>query len=170
MGGAEWISRYEKARDAASSVTFATQMQWVNDDQQFSYCAKLVMGLAQLRASVMQADTFQLAVWDGEPTAAIAGTAAHCAEWAELGRPEPCHFGAQGAAATRDCRGQPRSQKRRVGSFVRCCSPISPDSPVWTRTIFSVPGSGDGTDRARCWIAIPSRPAVVTAGATPFLQ
>src|SRR4029453_1518659 len=85
IGGPEWVSRYEKARSAASSVTFATQMQWVNDDQQFSYCAKLVMGLAQLRASVMQSDTFQLAVWDGEPTAAIAGTAAHCAEWAELG-------------------------------------------------------------------------------------
>lgn len=85
VGGAEWVSRYEKARDAASSVTFATQMQWVNDDQQFSYCAKLVMGLAQLRASVMQAATFQLAVWDGQPTAAIAGTAAHVAEWADLG-------------------------------------------------------------------------------------
>lgn len=85
VGGTEWVSRYEKARSAASSVTFATQMQWVNDDQQFSYCAKLVMGLAQLRAGVMQADTFQLAIWDGEPTAAIAGTSAHCAEWAELG-------------------------------------------------------------------------------------
>src|SRR4029453_14357058 len=85
VGGPQWVSRYEKVRDGASSVTFATQMQWVNDDQQFSYCAKLVMGLAQLRASVMQADTFQLAVWDGEPTAAIAGTAAHCAEWAGLG-------------------------------------------------------------------------------------
>ena len=85
VGGAEWVSRYEKARNAANSVTFATQMQWVNDDQQFSYCAKLVMGLAQLRASVMQADTFQLAIWDGAPTAAVAGTAAHCAEWAELG-------------------------------------------------------------------------------------
>lgn len=85
VGGAEWIARYERARDAASSVTYATQMRWVNNDQQFSYCAKLVMGLAQLRASVMQADTFQLAVWDGNPTSAIAGTAAHCAEWAELG-------------------------------------------------------------------------------------
>lgn len=85
VGGREWVSRYEAARDAASSVTYATQMQWVNNDQQFSYCAKLVMGLAQLRASVMQAETFQLAVWDGEPTQAIAGTAAHCAEWAELG-------------------------------------------------------------------------------------
>ena len=85
IGGHEWVTRYEKARNAASSVTFATEMRWVNDDQQFSYCAKLVMGLAQLRASVMQAATFQLAVWDRAPTAAIAGTAAHCAEWAELG-------------------------------------------------------------------------------------
>ncbi|WP_294124141.1 adenylate/guanylate cyclase domain-containing protein [Sphingomonas sp.] len=85
IGGREWVTRYEKARNAASSVTFATEMRWVNDDQQFSYCAKLVMGLAQLRASVMQAATFQLAVWDRAPTAAIAGTAAHCAEWAELG-------------------------------------------------------------------------------------
>jgi len=85
VGGDEWVSRYERARDAASSVTFATEMRWVNDDQQFSYCAKLVMGLAQLRASVMQADTFQLAIWDGEPTTAIAGTAAHCKEWEELG-------------------------------------------------------------------------------------
>jgi adenylate cyclase len=85
VGGTEWVARYERARNAASSVTFATEMRWVNDDQQFSYCAKLVMGLAQLRASVMQAETFQLAIWDGQPTAAIAGTAAHCAEWAELG-------------------------------------------------------------------------------------
>ena len=85
IGGREWVARYERARNAASSVTFATEMRWVNDDQQFSYCAKLVMGLAQLRASVMQAATFQLAVWDRAPTAAIAGTAAHCAEWAELG-------------------------------------------------------------------------------------
>lgn len=85
IGGSEWIARYEKIRDAAASVTFATEMRWVNDDEQFAYCAKLVMGLAQLRAGVMQADTFQLAVWDGRPAKEIAGTAAHCAEWARLG-------------------------------------------------------------------------------------
>jgi len=85
VGGSEWVARYDAARAAASSVTFATEMRWVNDDQQFSYCAKLVMGLAQLRASVMLAETFQLAIWDGQPTKAIAGTAAHCNEWAELG-------------------------------------------------------------------------------------
>jgi adenylate cyclase len=85
VGGPEWSERYHKVREAAASVTFATEMRWVNDDEQFAYCSQLVMGLAQLRASVMQANTFQLAVWDGRPATAIAGTAAHCAEWSRLG-------------------------------------------------------------------------------------
>lgn len=85
VGGQEWVGRYEKARNAASAVTFATQMRCVADDEQFAYCSKLVMGLAQLRASVMQAETFQLAVWDGTSPAGIAGTAADCAEWARQG-------------------------------------------------------------------------------------
>lgn len=85
VGGAGWVERYERARDAATSLTFATQMRCVADDEQFAYCSKLVMGLAQLRASVMQAETFQLAVWDGVPASGIAGTAADCAEWTRLG-------------------------------------------------------------------------------------
>jgi adenylate cyclase len=85
VGGPEWIARYEAARQAASSVTFATQMSCVDDDEQLAYCTKLVMGLAQLRAGVMQADIFQLAVWDGVPPAGIAGTGADCAEWTRQG-------------------------------------------------------------------------------------
>jgi hypothetical protein len=85
IGGSEWPARYEKVREAAASVTFATQMRCVDDEEQFAYCTKLMMGLAQLRAGVMQADTFQLAVWDGAPATGAAGTAADCAEWARLG-------------------------------------------------------------------------------------
>jgi len=85
VGGEEWLPRYEAARKAASSITFATQMRNVSDDQQFAYCSKLVMGLAQLRASIMQADTFQLAVWDGVMSTGVAGTAADYDLWAKLG-------------------------------------------------------------------------------------
>jgi len=85
VGGEEWLPRYEAARKAASSITFATQMRNVSDDQQFAYCSKLVMGLAQLRASIMQADTFQLAVWDGVTSTGVAGTAADYDLWAKLG-------------------------------------------------------------------------------------
>lgn len=85
VGGAEWEARYVAARDAAASVTFATQMNHVDDDELFAYCSKLVMGLAHLRAGVMHTQTFQLAVWDGKPASGVAGTAADCAEWMRQG-------------------------------------------------------------------------------------
>ena len=85
LGGPQWEERYVRARDAAASVTFATQIQHVDDDELFAYCSKLVMGLARLRAEIMQTDAFQLAVWDGKAPNGVAGTAADCAEWARQG-------------------------------------------------------------------------------------
>jgi class 3 adenylate cyclase len=85
VGGSEWSDRYANAREAASSITFATQMRYVDDDEQFAYCSKLMMGLARLRARIMYTDVFQLAVWDGAPPRGIAGTASDCAEWARQG-------------------------------------------------------------------------------------
>jgi hypothetical protein len=85
VGGPQWLERYAKAREAAASVTFATQMRFVDDEEQFAYCSKLMMGLAQLRAGIMQAETFQLAVWDGAPPGGPAGTGADVAEWARQG-------------------------------------------------------------------------------------
>ncbi len=85
VGGAQWEERYAAARDKADSITFATQMQCVDDDELFAYCSKLVMGLAQLRAGIMYTEAFQLAVWDGRPANGVAGTAADCAEWARQG-------------------------------------------------------------------------------------
>ena len=85
LGGPEWESRYLRARDAAASVTFATQIQHSDDDELFAYCSKLVMGLARLRAGIMQSEVFQLAVWDGRAANGVAGTAADCAEWERQG-------------------------------------------------------------------------------------
>lgn len=85
LGGPEWEPRYIRARDAAASVTFATQIQHSDDDELFAYCSKLVMGLARLRAGVMQSEVFQLAVWDGQPANGVAGTAADCVEWGRQG-------------------------------------------------------------------------------------
>lgn len=85
LGGPEWEERYVRARDAAASVTFATQIQHEDDDELFAYCSKLVMGLARLRAEIMQSEAFQLAVWDGNAPNGVAGTAADCAEWARQG-------------------------------------------------------------------------------------
>ena len=85
LGGEEWEARYVRARDAAASVTFATQIQHSDDDELFAYCSKLVMGLARLRAGIMQSEVFQMAVWDGRPANGVAGTAADCVEWNRQG-------------------------------------------------------------------------------------
>ena len=85
VGGPEWEARYAATRDKAASITFATQMKSVDDDELFAYCSKLVMGLAQLRAGIMHTEAFQLAVWDGRAAGGVAGTAADCAEWARQG-------------------------------------------------------------------------------------
>ena len=85
LGGPEWEERYVRTRDSAASVTFATQIQHEDDDELFAYCSKLVMGLARLRAEIMQTEAFQLAVWDGKAPNGVAGTAADCAEWARQG-------------------------------------------------------------------------------------
>jgi adenylate cyclase len=85
VGGEEWVERYHKVKEASSSFTFASQMRSVDDDGQFAYCSSLVMGLARLRAGIMSADTFQLALWDRSPARGLAGTAADCAEWERQG-------------------------------------------------------------------------------------
>ncbi|RIX29268.1 TRAFs-binding domain-containing protein [Sphingomonas edaphi] len=85
VGGEGWEARYAACREKAASITFATEMQSVEDDELFAYCSKLVMGLAQLRADIMHTEAFQLAVWDGKPATGVAGTAADCIEWARQG-------------------------------------------------------------------------------------
>ena len=85
VGGSQWSARYDQVRNSAASITFATQMRYVADDEQFAYCSKLIMGLARLRSLIMHADLFQLAVWDGQPPTGISGTASDCAEWARQG-------------------------------------------------------------------------------------
>ena len=80
-GGQEWLPRYDHVRALAASVTFATQMPFVNDDHQFAYCSKLAMGTVRLRAKTMQTGALQLAIWDGVLGASIAGTAADVSEW-----------------------------------------------------------------------------------------
>ncbi len=84
-GGQRWVDRYKAVRQRAASFTLATQMRFIGDDNQFSYCSQLAMGLARLRARVMQADAVQLALSDGAPPGGTAGTAVNIAEWGRQG-------------------------------------------------------------------------------------
>ncbi len=85
-GGEDWVARFEACRAAAKTVRFATDDAYLGDDQLFTYCSSLAMGLASLCARHMYAPLRQLAVWDGTVNeGAIAGTAADMSAWHEAG-------------------------------------------------------------------------------------
>ena len=83
--GKVWIDRFRHCLDAATSVTFATEDAFLDDDELYAYCARLAMGLALLRARYLDAGAHQLAVWDGEPPTGVAGTAADIDAWKATG-------------------------------------------------------------------------------------
>lgn len=82
--GAEWQGRYDKARAAVASVSFATIAEDVGDPAQFGYGASVAMGMARLRARHLGSRVVQLALWDGMP-GTVAGTGHDVAMWRSTG-------------------------------------------------------------------------------------
>lgn len=82
--GGDWPARYERARAAAASVSFATVAEDVGDPAQFGYGADVAMGMARLRARHLGSRVIQIALWDGQP-GAVAGTGHDVASWRSTG-------------------------------------------------------------------------------------
>lgn len=89
-GGDGWVSRYNRCRDAAASLHFATPGAFVNDDNQFGYATGLAMGLAALRARELDSEAVQVAILDKTAKSfsktGLAGTSADTAAWQKLGK------------------------------------------------------------------------------------
>ncbi|HEY7948545.1 MAG TPA: tetratricopeptide repeat-containing protein, partial [Acidimicrobiales bacterium] len=83
--GGIWVTRFERCLEAAETVNYATEDAYLDDDVLYGYCAELAMGLALVRARHLDSDVHQLALWDGEATTGLAGTAADVARWRETG-------------------------------------------------------------------------------------
>jgi class 3 adenylate cyclase len=84
-GGVDWLERFNKCLKQVR-VIHATEGEYVGDAQVFAYASRLAMGLAILRAQQLCAQAIQLAVWDGQKTAQIAGSWADISEWNSRGR------------------------------------------------------------------------------------
>ncbi|KHK89927.1 adenylate/guanylate cyclase domain-containing protein [Novosphingobium malaysiense] len=83
--GEEWVGRFERCLEAATSQTLATEMAYVGDPQQFAYASRVAMGLATLRAQHLGSSALQLAVWDGKGADGVAGTGADVSVWRKYG-------------------------------------------------------------------------------------
>lgn len=85
--GTTWVRRFERCLGAAATVHYTTKDHYLGDDQLFTYCSQLAMGLALLRARHLATEAEQVAVWDGEPPTGPAGTAVDVANWGHSGHP-----------------------------------------------------------------------------------
>ncbi|MGH9013678.1 MAG: TRAFs-binding domain-containing protein [Acidimicrobiia bacterium] len=84
-GGARWTARFDRCLRKATSVTWATDGEYLGDDSLFEYCARLAMGHALIRATFLTASVEQVVVWDGQRAAGDAGTAADVEAWRATG-------------------------------------------------------------------------------------
>jgi hypothetical protein len=88
-GGREWIERFRRCRERATSFTTTSSEIELSDDCAIEYASAVAMGLAVTRARFLGAAVEQVAVWDGQPspTPAPAGTEADMRRWAAAGHP-----------------------------------------------------------------------------------
>jgi len=86
--GEGWVRRFYRCLGLASSVRYATEDSYLGDDQLFTYCSGLAMGLAVLRSRYLDSPIKQVAVWDGVAPSTTVGTAYDIACWKNLNLPQ----------------------------------------------------------------------------------
>jgi hypothetical protein len=83
--GRQWVRRFHACIGSAEFVTYATEGGFLDDDALFGYAGEIAMGLALMRARYLDAEVFQLALWDGARPENAVGTAADVATWVRTG-------------------------------------------------------------------------------------
>ncbi|QLC21566.1 adenylate/guanylate cyclase domain-containing protein [Parasphingopyxis sp. CP4] len=84
-GGEDWVPRFEKCMERATSVSFATDMSYIGDPNMFSYGSAVAMGLARMRARHLRTSAVQLAIAQTEDNALPVGTNSDVSTWNSLG-------------------------------------------------------------------------------------
>ena len=65
--GSNWVDRFEKALDRATSVHYVTNEGYYGDDTLFSFCNDVMLGFAAMRGRGLHEDPHLLLFWDGNP-------------------------------------------------------------------------------------------------------
>ena len=83
--GAAWLKRFDACLAGVTSVIQATHGSYLGHDALFGYAARVGMGLARIRARLLEGRPRMVTVWDGEPPVGDAGTAVDVAYWKSRG-------------------------------------------------------------------------------------
>ncbi len=85
--GEGWRERAAVAMERAASVEQTTKGGYEGDDVLFSYANQIIMGRAILRSRFLETDPVLLAVWDGNRSKNVGGTAELIQMWENRGYP-----------------------------------------------------------------------------------
>ncbi len=80
-GGPEWIDRFERARERATSVQVVSEDQYLGHPDLFLFGSRIAMGAAIMRHRTTRLPLKQILVWDGEQTGSPAGTYRMKVDW-----------------------------------------------------------------------------------------
>ncbi|MGE5171174.1 MAG: TRAFs-binding domain-containing protein, partial [Rudaea sp.] len=81
VGGEAWIGRFDAALARASRVIMATTEAYLGDEVLFEHAARLVEGLAMLRAQQLETTPTLLCLLDAGETRRVGGTQASVERW-----------------------------------------------------------------------------------------
>ena len=65
--GGNWVARFERVLDHATSVHYVTNEGYYGDDYLFTFCNQVMLGFAAMRGRGLDEDPNLLVIWDGEP-------------------------------------------------------------------------------------------------------
>jgi class 3 adenylate cyclase/tetratricopeptide (TPR) repeat protein len=81
-GGGDWVARFEKVLDDATSVHYVTNEGYYGDDGLFSFCNDVMLGFAAMRSRGLDEVPNLLLFWDGQK-GMEGGTAEVAQSWKE---------------------------------------------------------------------------------------
>ncbi|MDH5763153.1 MAG: TRAFs-binding domain-containing protein [Nitrospinota bacterium] len=84
--GPAWEAKFDRALKRAASVYQIVEDAYTGYDLLYEACSLQIMGLASLRSQTLGSQAYQIAVWNGQPSASPGGTAAAMQRWEGLGQ------------------------------------------------------------------------------------
>jgi adenylate cyclase len=84
--GPVWEEKFDRALERAASVYEIVEDAYTGYDLLYEACSLQIMGLAYLRSQTLGSLAYQVALWNGQPSASPGGTAAAMQRWEALGQ------------------------------------------------------------------------------------
>jgi class 3 adenylate cyclase len=84
FANSDWVNRFERILERATSVTTASSERIEEGSMSFEYANLLLFGLAEIRARQLETNLVPLAIWDKKPGDGPGGTASVVEHWQNL--------------------------------------------------------------------------------------